>query len=268
MGEVDFSKIATRYEEHSLIQKSAAEILINLLEIEENDSVLDLGCGVGNITLKIREITKAKLVGIDPSKGMIKEAIEKCRDSDIFFEVKSAEEMDYNDCFDVIFCNATLQWFKDPEKAIKNCYTALRNGGRMGIQAPAKKEYSINFIEAVEKAKENPTIRNIFSHFKEPWFFLETSNEYKNFFEKLGFKVVFSKIEVVKTKHTPEEVFNVFSSGAIMGYLGQEFYDIKIEEDYIENFKKIVKDAFIQQANNQGEVELIFNRIFLVATKE
>jgi ubiquinone/menaquinone biosynthesis C-methylase UbiE len=71
------------------------------------------------------------------------------KDSDIFFEVKSAEEMEYNDCFDVIFCNATLQWFKDPEKTIKNCYTALRNGGRMGIQAPAKKDYSQNFIEAV-----------------------------------------------------------------------------------------------------------------------
>ena|GEM_PF-4789904 len=26
----------------------------------------------------------------------------KCKDSDIFFEVKSAEEMDYNDCFDVM----------------------------------------------------------------------------------------------------------------------------------------------------------------------
>ena len=267
MGEVDFSKIANIYQKHSLIQKSAAEILLNLLEIGENDNVLDLGCGVGNITSKIREITKAKLVGIDSSGGMVKEAVEKCKDSDIFFEVKSAEEMDYNDCFDVIFCNSTFQWFKDPEKALKNCYTALRNGGRMGIQAPAKKDYSPNFIEVVEKAKENPTIRNIFSHFKEPWFFLETSDEYKNFFEKLGFNVVSSKIEVVKTKHTPKEAFNVFSSGAIMGYLGQEFYDIKIDENYIEKFKKIIKDAFIQQANNQGEVELIFNRIFLVARK-
>ena len=251
-----------------MIQKSAAEVLLNLLEIGEKDSVLDVGCGVGNITLKIREITNARCVGIDPSEGMIKKAVEKCKDFDIFFEIKRSEEMDFNNCFDVIFCNSTFQWFENPEKAIKNCYTALRNGGRIGIQAPAKKDYSLNFIKAIEKIKENPIIRNIFSHFKEPWFFLETSDEYKNFFEKLGFKVVFSKIELVRTKHTPEEVFNIFSTGAIMGYLGQEFYDIEIDEDYIEYFKKIIKDAFIQQANNQGEVELIFNRIFLVAIKE
>jgi trans-aconitate methyltransferase len=36
----------------------------------------------------------------------------------------------------------------------------------------------------------------------------------------------------------------------------------------MDTFKKIVKDAFVQQANEQGEVELIFNRIFLVAIKE
>jgi trans-aconitate methyltransferase len=30
--------------------------------------------------------------------------------------------------------------------------------------------------------------------------------------------------------------------------------------------EKIIKDAFSQQANDRGEVELIFNRIFLVAT--
>jgi ubiquinone/menaquinone biosynthesis C-methylase UbiE len=41
-----------------------------------NDDFLDLGCGVGNLTLKIREITKAKVMGIDPSEGMIKKATE------------------------------------------------------------------------------------------------------------------------------------------------------------------------------------------------
>lgn len=61
---------------------------------------------------------------------------------------------------------------------------------------------------------------------------------------------------------------NIFSSGAIAGYLNQDFYDIEIDEDYMLAFKEIVKDAFIQQANNQGEVELVFNRIFLVVIKD
>lgn len=80
--------------------------------------------------------------------------------------------------------------------------------------------------------------------------------------------MVFTKIENMRTKNTPEEVFDIFSSGAIAGYLNQDYYDIEIDEDYIVTFKEIVKDAFVRAANNQGEIELIFNRVFLVAIKE
>ncbi len=268
MSRVDFSKIATKYEDYSSVQKYAGEVLLKLLEIGNSEDVLDLGCGVGNLTKMIKEITKGKVVGVDPSEGMIKEAIEYSRGLGITFEVKSAEEIEYKNCFDVIFCNSSLQWFRDPQKAVGNCHTALRKGGRIGIQAPAKRVYSPNFIEAIEKVKEDPRTKDIFAHFKEPWLLLEKEDEYTNLLEKIGFKVVFSKIESIKTKHTPEEVFKIFSSGAALGYLNQDFYDVKIDEDYIDTFKKIVKDSFVQQANEEGEVELIFNRVFLMAIKE
>ena len=102
----------------------------------------------------LKEITKGKVVGVDPSEGMIREAVEKSRGLDITFEVKSAEEIEYKNCFDVIFCNSSLQWYKEPQKAVKSCNAALRKGGRIGIQAPAKRIYSPNFIEAVEKVKK------------------------------------------------------------------------------------------------------------------
>jgi len=268
MNMIYFSKIAANYEEYSLLQKSAADTLIKLLEIGSGDDVLDLGCGTGNLTGKIRKVTDGKVTGIDPSKGMIREAIEKNRGFDTSFEIKSAEEMDYKDCFDVIFCNSVLQWFKDPQKSVENCYTALHKGGRIGVQAPAKKVYSPNFIEAIEKVKEDPGTKDIFTHFKEPWFFLETAGEYSELFEKYGFTVVLSKIENVRTKHTPEEVFNIFSSGAAAGYLNQDYYDVGIEAGYIDSFKKIVRGALVQQVNDHGEMELVFNRIFLVAIKK
>jgi len=195
MRRIDFSKIAANYEEYSLVQKSAADTLLKFLEIGSGDDVLDLGCGAGNLTGKIREITDGKVTGIDPSKGMIREAIENNRDFDISFEIKSAEEMDYKDCFDVIFCNSVFQWFKYPQKVVENCYTALHKGGRIGIQAPAKKVYSPNFIKAIEKVKEDPGTKDIFTHFKEPWFFLETAGGYSELFRKCGFTVVLSKIE-------------------------------------------------------------------------
>ncbi len=265
---IDFTGIAARYEDLSSVQRSAAEVLLGLLQIGRDDDVLDLGCGVGHLSRKIRELTNGRIVGVDPAEGMIREAVEKGEGLDITFEVKSAEELDYKDCFDVIFCNSALQWFSDPERAIENCYIALRRGGRIGVQAPAKKVYNPNFVEAVGRVREDPRTKDIFSHFRNPWFLLEKMEEYEELFEKHNLRVVFSKMEKVETRHTPEEVFNIFSSGAVAGYLNQDHYDVELNADYVAAFNEIVGDAFLRQANSHGEVAMVFNRIFLVAIKD
>ena len=45
MDKIDFSKIAEKYHEISTVQKSASETLFNLLDIQPEESVLDVGCG-------------------------------------------------------------------------------------------------------------------------------------------------------------------------------------------------------------------------------
>ena len=59
-----------------------------------------------------------------------------------------------------------------------------------------------------------------------------------------------------------------FSSGAIAGYLNQDYYDIKLTKDYISAFKEIVRKAFKQQSDKNGIVKLKFNRVFLIGIKE
>ena len=260
----DFSKIAPKYTERSLVQQSAAMNLINLVELKSNEDVLDVGCGAGNITRKIRKLTNGKVVGIDTSEGMIDRARIDNVGKNIVFDVVSAENMDYNDSFDVIFCNSAFQWFKEPEKVLLNCHRALRSGGRMAIQAPAKEEYSPNFIKAIERVKKDPRISKVFSKFKPPWFFMETAGQYAKLFENSGFTVVFSKIVTEITEYSPDKVFDIFMSGAAAGYLNQDFYDVELTEDFVDNFKDVVGKSFHEQAFN-GKLELHFNRIYLLA---
>ena len=102
---------------------------------------------------------------------------------------------------------------------------------------------------------------------REPWFFLETEEEYIMFFERHGFNVVFSDMKALTGEHTPDEVFKIFSSDAMAGYLNQEYYDVPLTEDYISAFKEIVREAFREQADSNGKVRLTFNRVFIVAVK-
>ena len=82
---------------------------------------------------KIRNLTNGKVVRID-FQGIIKEVIERGEGLNIMYEIKSAEKIDYKEIFNVIFCNSAFQWFKNSERAIKNCYKALRRNGRIGIR--------------------------------------------------------------------------------------------------------------------------------------
>ncbi|KLU63354.1 malonyl-[acyl-carrier protein] O-methyltransferase [Peptococcaceae bacterium CEB3] len=265
---MDFSKIASTYERESIVQKSAADILSTLLRISSHDDVIDIGCGTGNLTKKIKSLTHGKVVGIDPSPGMIEEAILRLEGQDIIFHIGTAEDLIEDGDFDVVFCNSAFQWLRDPKRAVDNFHKALRKGGRVGIQAPAKRVYCPNFIDAVERVREDSSLQRTFAHFQNPWFFLETSDDYMNLFEESGFTVPFSKIEQVATLHSAEEVFRIFSSGAIAGYLNQDFYNVTLDEGYIEGFKEVIRNEFARQENQDGKVELLFNRIMLIAVKE
>ena len=77
MNPSNFSEISKDYEKTSIIQKEASEILFGLLRIQSSEDVLDLGCGPGHLTQKIKEITSGIVMGVDPSEGMVKQAKRK-----------------------------------------------------------------------------------------------------------------------------------------------------------------------------------------------
>jgi len=262
-----FNEIAARYERDSLIQKSAADRLISLLGIARNDAVLDLGCGTGSLTRKIRALTDGRVVGVDPSAGMICEAEANRGALNISFAVKSAEQLDYHDEFSAVFCNSAIQWFHDHNRALENCHQSLRSGGRMGIQAPAKKKYCPNFLAAIEAVAKDSRSAKTFAGFRPPWLFLDTSDAYASMFKRAGFTVPFAKIETVSTLHSSDEVMTIFESGAAAGYLNQEYYSTPVDEAYAKTFREVVQGSFERQANQAGKVELVFNRIYLVAMK-
>ncbi len=102
-----FDKVASQYQEKALVQKAAAGKLLGLLGIGAKEDVLDVGCGPGHITNRIKGMTIGQVVGTDISAGMIAQATAKY--PAITFRQLAAEALDYDQTFDVVFCNSSMQ---------------------------------------------------------------------------------------------------------------------------------------------------------------
>jgi trans-aconitate methyltransferase len=262
----DFSEISKRYSATSIIQNSASDLLIGLLNIQRNESVLDVGCGTGMITKKLYDISQGYVVGIDPSAGMIEESIKQYGQS-ILFQVGSSEHMTFTNMFDVLFCNSAFQWVQDSRRSVKNFFHALKSKGRLGIQAPAKKDYCPNFIQAVNSIYDHKKLGPLFKKFKSPWLFFNASSDYADLFRRQGFHVPLCEIQTKETLHSPQEVYTIFASGAIAGYLNKAYYECAIDDEHIQEFQNVIKEEFAKQAAPDGKVRLVFNRIYLLAMK-
>jgi trans-aconitate 2-methyltransferase len=110
-----------------------------LRQVRANDvrTVVDLGCGPGNLTVTLRELwPEATIRGIDSSPQMI-EAAQKYADDRLTFEIGDLLEWTAEpESLDVIVTNAVLQWIPGQLDLLPGFVRALRPGGWLAIQIP------------------------------------------------------------------------------------------------------------------------------------
>jgi trans-aconitate methyltransferase len=155
------------------------EAVIELLNPRPYEKILDLGCGTGELTQKIKE-AGSLIIGIDSSVEMI----EKARKEHplISFEVMDAVDMNYKDEFDAVFSNAVLHWIKEKERVVEKVFQSLRTGGRFVAEFGGKNNV-INIVNALGSAFRK---RNL--PFEKFWYFPSTA-EYAGLLEEKGFRV-------------------------------------------------------------------------------
>lgn len=111
---------------HSFVWQRGAGVL-ELLKPEPGESILDLGCGTGRLTVQIAA-AGAEVLGLDSSPDMIREA-QKLHPR-LRFEVGDARDFSFSQPFDAVFSNAALHWVREPERVIHSVAKSLRPGGR------------------------------------------------------------------------------------------------------------------------------------------
>lgn len=108
--------------------------VLDLLDARPDESILDLGCGTGDLTAKIAA-TGARVRGLDRDPNMIAEA--RAKFPGIDFAAADAHDFTVPAPVDAVFSNAALHWMRRPDDVIAAVHRALRPGGRFVAEAGA-----------------------------------------------------------------------------------------------------------------------------------
>lgn len=124
-----------RFEEERL---RPAVDLLSRVPIEAPSSIIDLGCGTGNVTRLLRQRwPEAEITGIDASPEMLARAAEAelsgvlWRQADIAQWAQESEPR-----VDLIFSNAALHWLPEHSALLPQLALRLRPGGALAVQMP------------------------------------------------------------------------------------------------------------------------------------
>ncbi|KAL8856239.1 MAG: hypothetical protein Q9178_007156 [Gyalolechia marmorata] len=120
----------------SLFHNRQAHEYIQCAKLQEGQSVLDLACGTGLVTLLAKDaVGEGKVIGIDMSSGMLEVARRKISNQHLDITFIEHDITDLSGLqlgtFDVITCASALLLMEEPLTAIKHWASLLAPNGRL-----------------------------------------------------------------------------------------------------------------------------------------
>lgn len=118
--------------------------------IQPTGFLLDVGCGPGNIALKIaRRCPTLVVVGLDRSRSMVetasRTAVELGLDIRVFFQQGSADRLPFSGgAFDFVLCNSVLHHVSDPARVLGEMLRVIKPDGAIllrDLRRPSRLAY-------------------------------------------------------------------------------------------------------------------------------
>ncbi len=127
--------------------------LLQLVEIRPHLKVIDLGCGTGELTLRLAEtLPESQVTGLDNSPAMLAKA-DSVQRAGLTFILGDQSQLTGE--WDLIFSNAALQWSENHPDLIRHLYERLAPGGQLAVQVPSNHEH-ISHRLIRQLAQESP----------------------------------------------------------------------------------------------------------------
>ncbi len=132
----DDSHLDVRYRTHQMYTVDPVDFgewTLGRIAWDGRESVLDVGCGPGDLLYNMARRLDGwgRLVGVDPSAGMVAKATRQASELPVQFAVGDAQDLPFSTAsFDVVMARHMLYHVPDIDRAIAEAARVLRRGGR------------------------------------------------------------------------------------------------------------------------------------------
>lgn len=197
---------AGKYTEDFAFVHQYGDDIAELLDCEPGSHVVDLGCGNGALTNRIRE-KGFRVTGIDSSRDLLRKARETF--PDIPFFQKDITSFSLEESADALFSNAVFHWIeKEKQPLLLACASkALKEGGQFVFEFGGHGNNS-RIHEALEKAFSK------YGYSYQMPFYFPTIGEYATLLEQEGFEVrygvLFDRMTELKGEDGMKDWINMF----------------------------------------------------------
>ena len=125
---------AATYERIAAPLTAMGSDVLDRLVLAGDETVLDAGCGTGNVTrLLLERLPRGRVIAVDAAPSMVEQARELLPAGT---DVRQADllELDLGERVDAVLSTATFHWVPDHDLLFRNLHDVLVPGGRLVAQ--------------------------------------------------------------------------------------------------------------------------------------
>ncbi len=125
---------ATTYERLSAPMTAMGTEVLDRLVLRGDETVLDAGCGTGNVTRLLHDrLPDGRVIAVDAAPSMVEQARDLLP-SDVDVHQADLLELTVDEPVDAILSTATFHWVPDHDRLFERLHAALKPGGRLVAQ--------------------------------------------------------------------------------------------------------------------------------------
>lgn len=238
--------------------------LLHELRFSGNETVLDIGCGPGPLSMEAASrLPGGNLLGIDLSESMIDLAKNLARTKkvkNVSFQYGDALSLDLNEnYFDVVFSSNAFPWVSDQKQFLNEILRVLKPGGRLGLVTLSTSVYG-EFIRAMRHvASRKP---DLLPHGADT----QKTMKFKRYTIDSLIK------EVAKAGFEVDRAFMLSTKEPITPHNYLDRVNAIVNENYLDgltegNKKRIRNELYHALARKNGDLKITESSVFIIAVK-